>query len=162
PRYRLSLRLLPMMKSVIGRANRREIAELRKAVEAYLVTGRVDEFRAFLESFQEEHSEWLMTRGQILGMFETIAGQMAEAARDEIGADVEPDEQFTRDYAEAYANRHVGSTAGQILALLDEADPVEAVQQRLSEWEGDEENPSRTDKEADRERVRSSNAFTKV
>lgn len=157
PRYRIARSLLPMLRDTFSRANKREIVEIRRAVDSFLVPNNVEGFRSFVDAFEEEHAEWLMERGRILPLYQTFARQMADAAEDEVGGEIEPDEQFTQDYARAYANRHVGSTAGQLRALTEEDEPLEAVQTRLDEWE-----ETRAEKEANRERVRAGNAFTKV
>lgn len=157
PRYRFAKAMLPVLEDLFRRLNKREIVEITKGVERHLVDGDLDGFRNFLEEFEPEHASWMLPR--VLPVYQMFAEQMVEAAKDEIGDDVEPEDlaEFVRDYADAYVNRHSGSTRGQLEALLEEEEPEDAVRERLEGWE-----ESRAEVEADRERVRASNAFTQA
>lgn len=161
PRYNAARAMEPVFRDAFQRIVRREAVEIRKAVDRYLPQDK-EGFRSWLESFVEEHAAWMLPRIQPL--YESMAEAMRTAAEDEIGGEVPADDlqTFTHDYSLAYANRHAGSTRGQLEALLDQDEPDAAITQRLDEWEGDEENPPRAEKEARRERQRSSNAFTKA
>ena len=159
----------PIYLDIFTRIVKREIAEIRSAVKKYLAAGDEQGFRDWLERFTTEHAEWALNR--MLPMFNTMGQAMVNAANTELGATddaISFDDDlavFLNDYSEAAANRHSGGMRGQIIHILnkqielseDERNAEEAIEMRLEEW-----SETRANKQARRERERSSNAFTKA
>lgn len=157
PRVKVARSLEPIYLDVFQRIVKREIAEIRKAIKTYLEGGDVAGFRSWLKGFTDEHAKWMAPR--MLPIFQSMADAMIEASNDEIGGELTADDlgDFVQRYTDAAANRHAGSSGGQLAALLEEDDPQDAVSTRLDEW-----SETRADKSARRERERSSNAMTKA
>lgn len=156
PRYTTAKALEPVFLDTFRRLMKRENAEIRKALAKYLPDNK-DGFVEWLEGFVEENAAWMEPR--LRPLYDTMAEAMVSAAVDEIGTEITPDDlgDFVQRYTETYVQRHAGSTRGQLEALADEEDPLSAIDTRLAEWD-----ETRAEKEAVRERQRSSNAITKA
>lgn len=161
PRVNAAAAIEPVYLDTFTRIVKREIVELKRGIRKHLEAGDVEAFREWLEAFTIEHASWALKR--LLPVLEAMAAAMVDAANDELGLDDPPvsldDDlsQFLADYSEAAANRHAGGMRGQLVALLEEDEPQAAIETRLDEW-----GETRADKQARRERERSSNAFTKA
>lgn len=155
PRVKSASALQAVYLDTFRRIVTREIVEIRRAVTTYLEAGDIEGFRAWVVEFADKQAGWMTPR--MLPIFQAMAEAMIEAAATEIGSDVTAGDmqQFVQDYSEASASRYVSASRGQLLGLLVEEGPMEAVEARLDEW-GD----TRADKEARRARERSSNAMT--
>lgn len=155
PRVKSATALQAVYLDTFRRIVTREIVEIRRAVTSYLEGGDVEGFRGWVVAFADKQAVWMTPR--LLPIFQAMAEAMIEAAVAEIGSDVTAEdlEAFVLDYTEATAGRYVSASRGQLLGLLVEEDPMEAVEARLDEW-GD----TRADKESRRARERSSNAMT--
>src|SRR5690625_1373647 len=163
-RHRTAMAMEHVYRDLFGRGMRREIDAIRAAVEEYLSGEVVDRhgFEDWAVRFADEHAVWLNSAAR--PVFMAMAEAMADLAQDEVGAEIDMAEieRFVGEYSEAYAARHAGATRGQVLDRAREDDPAAAVSQRLSEWEGADGHPPRAEKEARRERARSSNAFARA
>lgn len=163
-RYAEAEALEATLLAALERVIRREVRSIRAALEEHTAGGVLDAqgFGDWLVEFAEEHGAWM--EGQMRPAFAAMAAAMAEAASEELGADVTEADlaQFVADYTAGHARRHTGSTRGQLLGLSEEEDAAEAIEERLDEWEEGTAAGTRAEKEARRERQRSSNALTRA
>jgi len=84
--------------------------------------------------------------------FASFAEAIRSASGDEIGVEPEKIDSFLNDFIDRYAERHVESSEGQLLALLEEENGMDEIQKRVDEWE-----EKRADKIATNETTRLSN-----
>lgn len=160
-RYGTARALETVYLDKLKRAIKRETSDIRKKI-ALLRDGSPADFTQWLVDFERGHAEWLGSR--VLPMFRSMGEAMIEAARSELGDEelgFDSIEVFVEEYTAAFTRRYTGSSRGQLLKIVDEAEDHEAaadlVEGRLDEWD-----ESRAAKDARRERQRSSNAFTKA
>jgi hypothetical protein len=140
-RQRLAKSYKRMISDAVGRVMRREIADVRRAVEKYLTKRDAFQLSTWLKTFYEEHREF-WTR-QILPVLMSYADQVGASVADELGGDARDSQDiraFLDDYAAALSKREVGSSINQLQDILDQAlqdgaDPGEALNARLDEWE---------------------------
>lgn len=155
-RYRLAHAFETVYEETFVRVVKREINQIRTAIAQYLGQGDVQGFRDWLvETFSEEMTVWMGR--QVVGVFQSMADTMIDAAREELGVDIQAGElgDFILNYVSGFTARHVGSTQGQLLEILNDGGSEEDLEQRLDEWD-----ERRAGKDAHTEMVRSSNAFT--
>lgn len=137
---------------------RREANDVANAIQRFLIKRNdVQGFLNWLAAFLEEHREFMQEKlGPVYRAYGRLVGR---AAAQEIGKEPDYDEQglsgFVAQYLETYGKRWVGSTEGQIRALLEEGD-WDALLARTEEW-----RQSRAEREARRENIRFSNAVAK-
>ena len=100
---------------------------------------------------------------QFTGLMREYAVAVRDAALAEIGSDnrIDPAElsAFVGEMSESFASRHIGSSEGQIAALINELAEDEiaaAIEQRMTEWE-----QTRADKIAAREPVQQESAVAR-
>lgn len=136
---------------------------LRKSADPQVGVLRAG-MRKWMEEFYPGHSEYVIR--QMTPVIEALGEAIWAAAIDEIGAEHEltPEaEQFLRQYAEAQAARWVGSSQGQLDALLDSIDVADGdelsamLDQRFGEWE-----ETRADKTGKNEKIQLGSAMAKV
>jgi HK97 family phage portal protein len=118
---------------------KRETADIRKAAGKHLRTRSADGLTSWLEKFYADMPD--IIRKQMFGVMMSYAEAQSDAVWTEHGDDMEfgPEmEEFVEKYLGAYSDRHIGSSLGQLKALLREGDPetlLEDVEQRLDEWD---------------------------
>jgi len=118
---------------------RREVQAVSRAVTAELGERSVQGFSDRLERFYAEHRDY--ARQQILPVLMSYADTIGAAAAEEIGAtwDMTSDiQRWVESYAETFAARHVGSSLGQLEALVRDAalaDLADEITTRLGEWD---------------------------
>lgn len=125
----------------IGRLSRREVADLRRAVEKHLIRAEdVEAWRAWLDDFYTELREAIPP--YLAATLESLAAQVAADVAGERGENIDPDdlEDFRSGYLETFAGGYVASHARQLRILTDEAeqdgvDPVTGIGARLDSWE---------------------------
>ena len=140
----------------------KEVAAVRAAVEAMLSQKGIVDFRAWLEQFYRDFE------GEVRDLVAPLVSSYADAillpAQDEIGSEADISQGygvFKREYVEALAVRHVGSSRGQLRQLLEaaqeeQANEAESIARRLDEWE-----EKRPEKIVMRESVRAESAFAR-
>jgi len=147
----------------------REVGAVRKllsrlaASEDFGATSQ--KFKEELERFYEDHAAWATKRMQplIRSYAELVDAALAEELGSGRGQGVSiraltPElDVFATTYSERFGTRHANDSRNQILALLEEENPVELIEQRLTEWE--EKRPAKI---ATREAVQFMAAATKV
>lgn len=160
-RRRLAGTYVRLFEDGVGRLLKRELADLRRSVEKYLVKGQdLNAWNDWLEEFYED------LRGVIPGYLQatmaTLAEQMAAAVAAEQGEDVDPAalDEFVGEYLDTYAGGYVAGHHRQLKALRDEAltdgVPVdERIRGRLDGWEETE-----TDRQAREQAFEALNALT--
>jgi HK97 family phage portal protein len=124
-----------------GRVIRREVADVRRAVEKYLTKRDAFEFSTWLKRFYAEHKAFW--KRQALPVLLSYADQVGANVGDELGREpggADDVAKFIDAYAAALATREAGSSHLQLQALLDEAlkagqEPEPVITQRLDEWE---------------------------
>jgi len=162
-RRRVSKAYKRVFADAAGRVIRREVNDIKKAIDKHLKQRSITTFDAWLEDFYREHQEFIELHMTPVYMSFAEAIKVEVADEIDIEAEMTPEmEEFVRAYLTAYIARHVGSSIGQIRKLLREAeenneDPAAVLEQRFEEWE-----EKRPDKIANWETVRASNAFAKA
>ncbi|MBY6275387.1 MAG: phage portal protein [Symbiobacterium thermophilum] len=162
-RQRLAHTWRRVLQDADERIVRREKADvLRKARE---ILGKRDAqtFEKWLDEFYLDHPKYI--ERQVLAILLAYAEAITGDVEAELGKELKmpPEmEQFAREYVEAFAKRHADSSLGQLKDVLRKAlaegrDPVEALEERLTEWE-----QTRPEKTARRESNRAANAFAKA
>lgn len=156
-RQRLAASYRRVIADSVGRVVRREIADLRRAVRKFFGKRTAEDFSLWMNDFYDDHREFWAD--QTRPIMRTYADQTGASVSDELGQDVGEIDAFVEEYVLALARREVGSSHGQLRALLDEAlttgeDPEEMITARLDEWE-----EKRTEKVALRESFLAMNAF---
>lgn len=159
-RQRLAKAYERVIRDAAGRVMRREIADVRRAVDKYLGKRDAFQFSTWLKQFYEEHRDFWQR--QILPVLLSYADQVGADVGTELGEDAHNSDdirQFIEEYVKALATREIGSSQLQLQALLDQAlndgtDPGELLSTRLDEWE-----EKRVDKITRRERNLALNAF---
>ena len=130
-----------LLNEATGRIIRREVNDVRRAIRKHFGKRDAADFRSWLRDFYDEHRAFWVK--QLLPLLLSFADRVgASVGRElEIAAqDSDSIGQFIEDYLEALAARQVGSSFGQLRALLEEAlendqDPEPALIERLDAWE---------------------------
>lgn len=132
----------PLFQDVSKRLIRREVADIRRAVDKHLRKRSLADFRTWLTQFYDEFPA--VVREAFGALLASYAGQAMTAAAAELGKDDAGvnDElrTFIDEYLAAMANGHVAASRRQIEALIndaqaDGADPAEYIEQRVTGWE---------------------------
>lgn len=124
-----------------ARILRREMNDVLNNARKIFKKRDMHAFRTWLDEFYQDHHEFIQRH--MLPVFTAYAELVAAEAGDEIGetGEMTPElEQFIRSYVKSYADRHVGSSIGQIKSVAGEAvnareEPVEALEVRFADWE---------------------------
>lgn len=148
-KQKLARDFLPVYEEVAGRLVRREVADLRRAVNKHLRKRSIDDFREWLGEFYEKF-EAVVGEAFAATML-TYAAQVAGLTAEELGEDdqgvTEEMREFIESYLAAFAQGYVASSRNQIEALITDAqaegeDPAETIEERLAGWE--ETRPQKT------------------
>jgi len=139
-----------------------ELKALRQAVQDTLGERNATDFLVWLESFYKEFGQEVANQsGSLLSSY---AEAILPVAQEEAGSDADISTEFDRfqaDYQSNFASRHIRSSEGQLRAVVKQAQnqeesEIDAVNQRLDEWE--EKRPGKISM---RETIRGESAFTK-
>lgn len=160
-RRRLTHSYIPQFASAARSVVNEEIASLRPIVEESLSSRSAGELEARLAAFYQEFEKQL--RAVLGGVVGGFAAAILPVAEEEVGLDIDVTGsygQFTQAYIETAIKRHIESSKGQILSLLeeyqDETEAAEALGVRLAEWA--EKRPGKMTHE---EAYRGENAFSR-
>jgi len=152
-----------LLQDITGRIFRREINDMRRAVDRLLRRQQaVDEFREWLSQFYTEHREFWQRH--LMPALVNYADQIGIAVGRELDGDALNNsdiEVFIENYTETLAARQANESQFQIVALLDEAltneeSPADVIDERLDGWEA-----SRPGQVARDESRQAGNAFTR-
>lgn len=139
-RRRLRSQFLPLFEEMAGRLARRERAEVGKAAELHLNRRDLVSFRNWLREYYEQ---WAGTATRIAL---PVLTAYAEVVLTDAAAEIDSDDPMLRElsewlnlYAEKFGGHWAQKSAGQIEAILRDAeaedtDQLTAVRQRLDEW----------------------------
>lgn len=141
-RVNLRQRFLPALTDAAFRVVSREIADVRTHADRLASGGDPSAFMSWLQEYYfGDQPEFFRT---VMGpQFQTYAGVVAPVAAGEIDAD-EPEDlrAFVDEYLTRAANGYARSGRAQLEAIIraimdgeSDAEPVEAVEQRLEEWD---------------------------
>lgn len=151
-RDRIVKRYYPLFKNAAEKIVSRESDAVRAQVKK--ITGERSssgDLKKWLEDFYRKMPEYIIR--ELGPVFRSFADAIIEASIDEMGIDDDIDlERFIADYVDTYALRHVGSSEGQLVALLD--GDAQGLEERVDEWQD-----TRPDKIASNETVRGANAI---
>jgi len=160
-RSRIASSFESTIEDAAERVIKRETKNVKRAARKHLGERSLDTWEAWLADYYREFPDFIQR--EMEPPLEGLAEAIAAATAAEVDADDIADlEEFRQDYLDAYVDRHVDSSRGQIdyvvtEALDDEEDPVEAIEQRMDEWE-----ERRPEKVAKNESVQAGNAFAKA
>lgn len=161
---RISDSFKPMFRDAERRIVKREINDIKRAIKDHLNKRSASSFVNWLDSFYDNFPDFI--RQQMETVIHTLAGTIHDVVEEELGQDIELSsdiDQFVREYVLAFTARYIGSSKGQLKALIRDADITadselaDILAERLDEWE-----ERRPDKVAMRESVQASNALSKA
>lgn len=138
-----------------------ETKKVRVAVGKYLSNKKMSsksktEWFKWLDNFYKEHHDTI--KKTISPAVSNLAEEIQKLALDEVGSKDKQDlAHFLDSYSEAFTTRYIESSTGQLKQLATEADALDAVNNRLDEWE-----ETRPGKVGMNESVKTANAVTKV
>lgn len=133
---------IPLFNDVAGRVVRREVNDVRRAVEKHLRKRSAEDFKTWLDGFYKDFPA--VVRDNFEAMMLTYAAAMAKEVAGELGKDnqgvTEDLRKFVREYLDNLGKAHAAGNRHQIEALIDEApltgdDPAQLISERLDSWE---------------------------
>ena len=162
-RSRLAGSYKKIFQDAANRMVKREVQDVGKAAKKMLGSRSLEEFEVWLEDYYRKFPE--VAEKIMLPAYASYAEALLAAASQEIDVEAEmtPElEEFTRRVAAAFAQKHSGSSRGQLRqitnrAVMEGEDPLKAIEERLGEWE--EKVPSKISL---RETIRFGGAFARA
>lgn len=154
----------PMFRDAEKRIVRREVNDIKRALKEHLNKRSEGSFTSWLESYYDNFPAFI--RQQMEPVTHTLASSIQGVVEEELGQEMEESEdinQFVHDYVLAFTARYIGSSKGQLKAIMRNADVTvdgelaDVLEERLDEWE-----ERRPDKVAMRETVQAANALSKA
>lgn len=146
----------------MARVIRREIYKIRTGVKTHLIQRSESSFKEWLEDFYRDIS---YMRNQVTPTLEGMAEAIGTAAAAEVGAEFADSPEFQewlQDYIRNFSLAHANQSRGQLIGVLDNADPEamgDAILARLEEWETE---PTRAQKIAEHRTVDFGQSVAKV
>lgn len=152
----------PMFLDLAQRVVRAEDRELRKGLEKYLAGGSSEVFFEWVErryAFDGDFRNWIGLQSR--AAMESLATVIDERAASEIGGSATPEvdlAQFASLLAVSFANRHVGSSRGQLrkIATLAADEVSSAIEAKLDGW-----SSNRAERISSRETIKASRAIAR-
>lgn len=135
---RLALRgtFQTLLRDAGARVVRREVHDVRAAAQKHFGKRDGVTFRAWLDAY---YNDFRSAVSENMGpVFDAYGAEASGAAAVEAGAESAEVGDFVSDYTSRYAEEHVGSSRGQLSAIIEGQDDeaaLEAVENRLDEWE---------------------------
>lgn len=158
---KLAKAMLPALTDVAKRVVKREVQDVRRAVDKYLRKRSAQDFTTWLHEFYKEFPS--VVRDQFDALLASYGEQITTLAADELGK-VDPGltealRQFIGEYLDGLGNAHAAASRRQLEALLadaqaEQADPAQLIDERLDGW-----TDSRPDQMARNEAVGFGNAM---
>jgi len=151
-RDRIINQYIPLFKQAAQRIVNREAIAVKKEVKKHVEKRAKSDLQKWLEDFYNRQTDYV--KEQIGPVFRSFAEAIQSASSREIGVKDEMTPElinFITEYIDRYAERHIDSSRGQLLSLLEEE--IEDLEVRVDEW-----RETRPDKIANNETVRESNA----
>jgi HK97 family phage portal protein len=147
-RQKLARDFVPVFEDVAGRVVRREVNDLRRAINKHLRKRSLADFLEWLETFYAGFAD--VVRDAFKATMLTYAGPVTTAVAEELGEDdpgiTDDLKAFIDEYLAAVADGWVASSRNQIDVLISDAeaegaDVADAIEERLDGWE--ESQPSK-------------------
>jgi HK97 family phage portal protein len=144
-KQKLARDFVPVFEDVAGRVVRREVNDIRRAINKHLRRRSLADFLEWLETFYADFAA--VVRDAFKATLLTYAGPVTTAVADELGKNdpgvTDELKAFIDEYLEALATGWVASSRNQIDALItdaeadgaDGADIADAIEERLDGWE---------------------------
>jgi len=148
-----------LYKSAIEKVIKKEINVIRRLNKKYISNNDIIKFKSEIGDFYQKHYKFVFDN------LININEHVAEIMNREVGKEVKQEKEvgdnvqsFVEKYTEARSFRHISSSQGQILKIVDDAktndDLEKDIINRLNEWD-----ETRSDKFARNESQRSNNAI---
>lgn len=140
-KLKLMRSLLPALTDVARRVVKREVQDVRRAVDKYLRKRSALDFTTWLHEFYKEFPS--VVRDQFDALLASYGEQITSLSADELGkADpglTEALRQFIGEYLDNMGSSHAAASRRQLEALLAEAqaaqnDPAQLIDERLDGW----------------------------
>jgi hypothetical protein len=148
-RDRIIKQYYPLFKQAAQRIVNKEAIAVKKQVKQYGKNRSHPKFQKWLEDFYRKQSDYI--KEQVAPIFTSFAEAIRDISESEIGVESEGLEIFISDFINRYSERHIESSEGQLVALLE--GELEDLESRVEEW-----REKRPDKIALNETNRMSNA----
>lgn len=141
-KVKLAVAMQPLFEDVARRVVRREVADLRRAVDKHLRKRSTQDFLSWLTEFYSSFPQ--VIREAFAALMTSYAEQVMTNSASEVGKDdlglTDEMRQFVESYLETMANEHVAVSRRQIEALIDDAqsdgaDAADYIEERLNGWE---------------------------
>lgn len=141
-KQKLGRNYVPLFEEVAGRVVRREVADMRRAVNKHLRKRSVDDFRTWMNGFYAEFGA--VVGDSFRALMRTYGAQVVTLTADELDKDdiglTNDLRAFIDDYLAAMSEGYVASSRNQIEAVItdaidDGADVGDAIEERLDGWE---------------------------
>lgn len=163
-RHRLRASYVTIYHDVAARILRREVHDITRQARKMLRTRDLPSFRAWLDEFYRDHTEYIMRQMRPVNNSygEAAAGEAQEEVNEPVGM-TEAIEKFLASYTGGYAARHVGISRDRLNQAMMRAqndpalEPLDAVLDEVSTWE-----ERRSSAIADEEATRLGAAVAKV
>ena len=169
-RERISKRYYPLIKAAAKRIVNKEGNAVKNQTKKQRSQRAEASMEKWLDDFYRKMPDYII---QELGpVFRSFSEAIIEESAVEIGVEPDPKDmdQFINDYIDRYAERHVESSRGQLVSILNKPDEetkdkpeiiehrewADDIDDRVDEWSEDDK---RAEKIADNESVRLSNAI---
>jgi len=133
--------MLPALEDIAKRVVKREVQDLRRAVDKHLRKRSAQDFTTWLHEFYKEFPS--VVRDQFDALLTSYGTQITTLAADELGK-VDPGltealRQFIGEYLDNLGNAHAAASRRQLEALLADAqaeqtDPAPLIEERLDGW----------------------------
>lgn len=145
--------MVPVFQAAAQSVVDREVKDILRQVNKDLRS--ISDFQVWLAQFFDGHKDVIVKR--MTPVMKSLIEQAHNSASDEIGVDpdLEKLDEFTADFIDTYAVRHIGSSNGQIQDIIEKNpdDIAGALETRFDEWQ-----ERRAGKIANREVVQLGNA----
>ena len=156
-RTKLAQSFKEVFKDAASRCLKREEADIMRQARK---TASPTALKAFISTFYDGHGEYL--EKQISSPIRSLGMAIVETTKIETGRELILDdryEKFLNDYIEAYKNKQIGRSRGQLLKIIDESEEeqlLEEMQGRFDSWQ-----EKRVDEIAQEEVVQIGGAFAR-
>jgi HK97 family phage portal protein len=148
-----------LIKDSAARIVRKECHDIRKAVSEHKMRDS-GTFTQWLDKYYRELPDYI--KKQITPVYQAFSNAIRAEIANELGIDETvraEDERFVRDFTDVFVKRYIGSSRGQMDAIVRDSaaqDTADLLDERIDEWEA-----TKADKVSSNERTQASNAFAK-
>jgi HK97 family phage portal protein len=159
-RYKMAVAYKPLFEKAGQEIIKREKKNILKAAKEYLGQRSLSGWNDWTEAFYREFSEFIARK--IAAPVKVLIDELEPMAVEEVHGGEVDKAKFVEDYTNIFVRQYVASSKGQLQSIAQgaietEADALEAIDERLAEWE-----ENRPGKIADNETVACGNALAKA